>query len=308
LVYTKYLLKIISEFCRNIFSKGEFMNWLDKSEYPFQSKWFTSEYGKVHYIDEGTGEIILFVHGTPTWSFLYRNIIKELSKSYRCIAIDNLGFGLSEKPINFEGTPQAHNQILDKLISQLHLKNINLVVHDFGGTIGIPYAINNPENINKIIFFNTWLWETKNSKDVQKVDKILNSPIGKFLYLYLNFSPKILFKKAFYDKSKLSKNIHKQYISPFPNKNSRLGLLKIGKSLLGSSDWYESYWSKIEIIVNKKTLFLWSEKDEFIKPEFLEKWLTKFKSAKVKKYDTGHFPQEECFAEIIVDLKEFLKE
>jgi len=111
--------------------------WLDTKEYPFSSNYLETQWGKIHYLDEGKGETILFVHGTPTWSFLYRNYIKELSKNYRCIALDHLGFGLSDKPKNFPGTPQLHSENLKALIDALQLKDITLVVHDFGGPIGL---------------------------------------------------------------------------------------------------------------------------------------------------------------------------
>src|SRR5688572_25896118 len=80
--------------------------WFDPSLYPFDSHYLTLPDGNLHYIDEGQGEAILFVHGTPAWSFLYREQIKTLSKQYRCIAFDHIGFGLSDKSQSFEGTPQ----------------------------------------------------------------------------------------------------------------------------------------------------------------------------------------------------------
>jgi len=121
-------------------------------------------------------------------------------------------------------------------------------------------------------FHNTWLWETKDDKDAQKINKILHSWFGNLIYLNTNFSPKILLKKAFYKKENLSKNIHKQYQKPFPNKSSRYGLLKIGKSLIGSSDWYQKQWNQLHKIKNKPILILWGDKDEFIKHHNLEKW------------------------------------
>ena len=146
-------------------------SWLDTNEYPFQSNYFTTDYGKLHFIDEGKGDVILFVHGTPTWSFLYRNYIKAFSKTYRCVALDHIGFGLSDKPKNYPGTPQEHAKNLNLLIEHLNLKNITLVVHDFGGPIGMSYALSYPENVKRIVMFNTWLWETKNDKDAQKIDE-----------------------------------------------------------------------------------------------------------------------------------------
>lgn len=281
--------------------------WVDSVQYPFKSNYLVTSYGNLHYIDEGEGDVILFVHGTPTWSFLYRNHIKVLSKSYRCVAIDHLGFGLSDKPENFIGTPQSHATILHQAIEQLGLKNITLVVHDFGGPIGLSYAVSNPDNVNSIIMFNTWLWETKNDKDAQKINKILHSKLGNFLYLNTNFSPSVLLKKSFHDKKQLDKQVHKHYKKPFPDKNSRYGLLNIGKSLIGSSDWYDELWSKAEVIKNKPTLILWGDKDDFIKINNLERWKEFLTNKKIYVLESGHFIQEEKTDETIEIITGWLK-
>lgn len=282
-------------------------SWLDRSLYPFESRYFELPEGKLHYVDEGKGETIVFVHGTPAWSFLYRNFIKDLSKDYRCIAMDHLGFGLSDKPADFPGTPQAHAHNLGLLLESLNLDNITLVVHDFGGPIGLSYAIENSTKIKRVVMFNTWLWETKQDPAIQKVDKILNSGMGRFLYLHLNFSPKVLLKKAFFDRKKLSRTIHRHYKKPFPNKNSRFGLLNIGKSLKGSSDWYESQWKQVEKIKDKPFLVLWGMKDAFITEKNLKKWDETLSNAEIHRYEAGHFVQEEKFAESVAAIKSFLK-
>ncbi|RMF56133.1 MAG: alpha/beta fold hydrolase [Calditrichaeota bacterium] len=283
------------------------VDWLDTTQYPFRSHYLTTEYGKLHFIDEGQGDVLLFVHGTPTWSFLYRDHIKVLSKSYRCVAIDHLGFGLSDKPQEFAGTPQAHAENLTLLIEQLNLQNITLAVHDFGGPIGLSYAISNPENVKRIILFNTWLWETKKNRDAQKIDRILHSKLGNFLYLKTNFSPKVLMKKAFFDKRKLEKQIHTHYIKPFPDQHSRHGLLNIGKSLFGSSDWYGELWNNADVIRSKPTLILWGEKDVFIKTEYLEKWEKFFTNKEIHLLQSGHFVQEEKTEETIKIIENWMK-
>jgi len=281
--------------------------WLDTTLYPFDNKYIQLNAGKMHYVDEGKGDIILFIHGTPTWSFLYRDYISSLSKEYRCIAIDHIGFGLSEKPQYFDGKPQSHSKNLSEFIEKLNLKDITLVVHDFGGPIGLSSAIKNHTRIKQFVMFNTFLWETKNSPNAKKIDKIINSGIGKFLYLRMNFSPKFLLKKMFYDKKKLTKKIHKQYIYPFPNKISRLSLLNIGKSLVGSSDWYQEQWQNIDEIVQKPWLILWGTKDEFITTEYLQKWKNRLPNAKVKEFDCGHFVQEEKTIETVQEIENFMK-
>lgn len=281
-------------------------NWLDASLYPFKSKYMPLEAGQMHYIDEGKGEVLLFVHGTPTWSFLYRNFIRELSGEYRCVAIDHLGFGLSEKPESLSGTPQDHAKNLSEFIRKMDLQNITLVVHDFGGPIGLAAGIDNARRINKIVLFNSWLWETKDNADAQKIDKLINGRLGKFLYLHLNFSPKVLLKKGFSDKKNLPKQVHKHYLKPFPNKSSRIPLLNLAKALVGSSDWYQNQWRHLDKLADKDWLILWGAEDEFITTKYLDKWRKRLPNARIRELACGHFIQEEKTGESISEIRGFM--
>src|SRR5688572_10801004 len=112
--------------------------WLDRSEYPFTSKWADVRDGRIHYIDEGAGSPALFVHGTPTWSFEFRHVIRAAMDSSRCIAPDHLGFGLSERPGDASYTPEAHAARLREFVDVLGLDRSSLVVQDYGGPIGLP--------------------------------------------------------------------------------------------------------------------------------------------------------------------------
>lgn len=280
---------------------------LDTNLYPFENKYLNLIEGKMHYIDEGEGPSILFVHGTPTWSFLYRDIIKELSKDYRCIAIDHLGFGLSDKPDSSGGTPEWHASNLMEFIEQLDLDSLTLVVHDFGGPIGLAAGIEHSERIQKVVLFNSWLWATDQNKAALKVDKTVNTWLGSFLYLNANISPKLLLKKGFADKSKLSKASHQQYLLPFPNKASRIPLLQLAKALVGSSNWYQKQWEQLEQLENKEWLIIWGMKDEFITTEYLQKWQNRLPQAQTLKLDCGHFVQEEETLAAITAIKAFME-
>lgn len=108
----------------------------DPSLYPFDSRWFDSSAGRVHYVDEGTGPPIVFCHGSPTWSFLYRHIVKGLRDRYRCIAVDHLGFGLSERPAGFGYTVSEHTTVMGELIDHLQLDDFVLMGQDWGGPKG----------------------------------------------------------------------------------------------------------------------------------------------------------------------------
>src|SRR5918997_520724 len=109
-------------------------SWLDRTAYPFASRLLEVLPGaNMHYVDEGSGDVMLFVHGTPTWSFEWRHVIRHFSRTHRCIAMDHLGFGLSDRPRDFDYTPEAHQRVLRTFVERLGLDRITLVVHDYGG-------------------------------------------------------------------------------------------------------------------------------------------------------------------------------
>jgi pimeloyl-ACP methyl ester carboxylesterase len=137
---------------------------VDSADYPFRSCAFQTAVGNIHYIDDGprdAGEIILMVHGNPTWSFLYRNIAKEMIKDgHRVIALDHLGMGMSDTPLTteFDYRPRSHADHLEDLVVALDLQNITLVVQDWGGPIGLGMATKQHERISRILIMNTWAW------------------------------------------------------------------------------------------------------------------------------------------------------
>lgn len=130
----------------------------DPALYPFTSRWFDSSAGRVHYIDEGTGPPIVFCHGSPTWSFLYRHIVKGLRGRYRCIAVDYLGFGLSERPAGFGYTIAEHTAVLGELIDHLRLDDFVLMGQDWGGPIGLGAATTRADRVRGIVLGNTAFW------------------------------------------------------------------------------------------------------------------------------------------------------
>jgi len=267
--------------------------WLDRTIYPFTSRYLDLAMGRMHYVDEGQGEPIVFVHGTPTWSFLYRDLIKRLSARYRCVALDQIGFGLSDKPVNWTYRPADHTRNLATLIEHLDLHAITLVVHDFGGPIGLGYAVEHPQNVARLVVFNTWMWSLEDDLHVRRADRLVRGALGKFLYTRLNASPRFLLKALWANKATLTPEVHKAYTAVHPQAQDRMGMYQLARELLGSSDWYGGLWERRARLANIPALLLWGLKDATFGPA-LGRWREVFPQAQAITFpDAGHFVMEE---------------
>ena len=191
-------------------------DWIDRKEYPFASHYLPLGAGRMHYLDEGAGAPVVMVHGTPDWSFGWRHLVKCLAPDYRCVVPDNLGFGLSDKPRDYTYRPELQAQNLHAFIDRLGLRDITLVVHDFGGPIGLSYALEHTENVRSLVLMNTWMWSLRGDRQRERFAKLMRNPVGRFLYLRQNFSARVIMKQAMADKSKLPPHIHRHSLRAPP--------------------------------------------------------------------------------------------
>ncbi len=281
--------------------------WIDRDEYPFKSNFIQLEMGKMHYIDEGSGEPIVMLHGNPTWSFLYRHLVKGLSGKYRCIAMDHIGFGLSDKPKKWSYLPKEHAKNFYQLIEKLNLRDITIIVQDWGGPIGLSYAVANPDNVKRIIIMNTWMWSVKGDPHFERFSKFIGGAFGRFLIKRFNFFVRIVMKMVIGDKSKLPKSIHRHYIKPLKYPGERKGCFVFPKQIIESSDWLDSLWSQRGKIKDKPALILWGLKDIAFREQELNKWADLFSNSTVIKFeDAGHFLQEEKGGKLYLIVDDFL--
>lgn len=283
--------------------------WVDEAEYPFRSHQFATEHGKIHYVDEGQGEILLFVHGNPTWSFMYRHLIRELRGSYRCIALDHLGFGLSDKPLGPSYLPQFHADNLARFVEHLGLTNISLVIHDWGGPIGFSYALAHPKNVNRLIVFNTTCWSLKGVVGAERFSRAVGSPLGRFICRTLNAFPRFVMPRVFGDRSKLTPAIHQHYLRPFPTPASREASWVLAKALIGESDWLASLWGQRDRLKKMPVHILRGAKDPTFGPDKLLKWQEAFPGHHSIEFPTiGHFVPEELGPMAAIPIDQFLQE
>lgn len=269
-------------------------SWLDRGMYPFTPHFFETAWGKMHYLDEGEGPPVVLVHGTPTWSFLWRQLIAALSHSHRVIAVDHLGFGLSDKPADAPYRPEDHARRLGALLDSLALQDITLIVHDFGGPIGLSYAICEPDKVRALVLFNTWMWSRMDDAATVRASRLLGGRLGRFLYTRLNLSPRVLLPMLYGERSHLTPDIHRHYLSPFPDAKSRMALWTLAGELIGSSPWYDTLWAKRQLLAEKPTLMLWGEKDAAFGMADLRRWREVLLHAEVHTFvRAGHFVPEE---------------
>ena len=281
-------------------------DWINKELYPFQSHFLTIENNQMHYIDEGAGTTLLFVHGTPEWSFGYRDVIKQLRRSFRCVAIDLLGFGLSDKPKGTDYTCAGHSRRLTKFIEHLDLKNFSVIANDFGGSISLSYVLDHPNNVHKIVLFNTWMRSLKNDKHYSGPAKILNSWLGRFLYLNMNTPVNTIMPAAYGDKRKLSPEVHRHYKAALP-RGKRIAAYAFALELSNANEWWQNLWERLHTLSPNKFLFFWGMKDKFIPPNELENWKSRLPGIRCMMFeDAGHFVQEEKPDEMSKAIEEFI--
>ncbi len=141
-------------------SAGERPAWVDDELFPFTSNFVDIDGNRVHYIDEGTGPTLLMLHGNPTWSFLWRDVIRELSSEFRCIAVDYPGFGLSSAAPGYRYLPEEHADVISSFVTALAITDATLVGQDWGGPIGLAVAQRRPGTFDRLVLTNTWAWPT----------------------------------------------------------------------------------------------------------------------------------------------------
>lgn len=269
-------------------------SWIDREAYPFKPHYFARDGVRMHYIDEGQGDAIVMVHGTSTWSFLYRDLVKALAPHYRCIVPDHLGFGLSDKPQDAAYRPADHARRLRVLIDTLGLRDLTLIVHDFGGPIGLSYAIEQPHNVRSLIVFNTWMWSLRGEPVAELAGIFGRGQLGTVVFQHLNFEHRVLFKMAWGKRVTLSPAIYQQYLKPFTQPRDRQAIQTMARELRDSSAWYEELWQRRERIKDMPALLLWGLKDPIFKARHLGRWQALFTNAQTVTFpEAGHFVQEE---------------
>ncbi|MDY8136567.1 haloalkane dehalogenase [Aquimarina sp. 2201CG5-10] len=285
--------------------KPDLSRFKNIKDFPYEENFIEFENLQMHYIDEGQGEVILALHGEPTWSYLYRKFIPTL-KNYRFIAPDLIGFGKSDKIVGWKNyTFDLHFRSLEHFIQKLDLKDITLVVQDWGGMLGLSLLAEYPERFKRVVILNTFL------------------PVGKKMSLffkiwrmYAKYHPSLsistILKKGSYQK--LSSDVLDAYCAPFPNRKHKGGAVAFPLLVPANpSDPAVRPIQKARDVLstwNKPALVLFSDKDKILGG--LEKFFYRLipstkEQQKIIIKDAGHFLQEEKGEEIAQYINKFMQ-
>jgi haloalkane dehalogenase len=278
----------------------------DPRLFPFQSHWFESEVGRVHYLDEGEGDPILFLHGNPTWSFLYRGIIIRLRKSFRCIALDFPGFGLSDHPMEYRFTPEEHAGVVRTFVQRMDLGDLTVMGHDWGGPIGMHLALEETDRIRALVMGNTWYWPTE-ALHLKAFSWVFSTGYFQGMILKRNLLVDRLIPLGV--KYPLAPEVLEHYRGPFPTVDSRAGPAEMVRQLTLSTNWL----AQLENSVRRKLahvplLLTWGVEDLAFTPAFMDTFRRDFPRARAVRLDAKHFIQEDTPGEVSRAIQEFLTE
>jgi pimeloyl-ACP methyl ester carboxylesterase len=291
---------------------------VSKELYPYQNHYFEhTNKIRQHYIDEGSGDPVVMVHGNPTWSFYLRKLVDALKGTNRVIVPDHIGCGFSDKPTDdkYHYTLEQRVADLTALLDHLGIKkNITLVLHDWGGMIGMAYASQFPERVSRVILSNTAAFHLPSTKPLPLALKICrDSAVGSFLVRGLNaFSASAV--KVCAKRRPLEGAVKDAYLSPYHNWDTRRAVLRFVQDIpLDPKDPSYAIVSKVEATLpefkNKPMLICWGAKDFVFDDHFLKVWQEKFPKADVHRFeDVGHYVLEDAWEDVVPLVKNFMSE
>jgi haloalkane dehalogenase len=286
------------------------------SLYPFTSHFLDVGGPRLHYVDEGAGDPVLMLHGNPTWSFYYRELIKALRDRWRCIAPDHVGCGFSDKPDDkrYDYTLERRVADVDSLVDHLRLgERLTLVLHDWGGMIGMAFAVRRPERIKRLVVLNTAAFLLPEGKRLPWSLRLCRTPwLGAWLVRGLN-----LFSRGAVGycavRRPLSAEVRAAYLVPYDSWRNRIAVHRFVQDIpLRPGDrayaLVHAVQENLERFRNVPMLIGWGERDFVFDRDFLEGWQRRFPNAEVHAFpDSGHFVLEDAAEELVSRIRVFLQ-
>ncbi len=282
--------------------------------FPFAPHYHSHNGLDMHYVDEGKDEPIVMLHGDPTWGYLYRNFIPPLAQHYRCIVPDQIGMGKSAIPQDRSlYRLEQHRANLEALLIHLDVHDITLVLHDWGGPVGLGFATRHPERIKRLVLMNTWAFAPWPEGPFPRLLELIRSERGEAFVLKKNgyLEPALLGTTCHSDR--LTKSVLEAYRAPFPTPESRLAMLCWSRDIpVQETDVSYAEMKQIEqgLTQFSKTpiLLIWGMQDPVLSASVLQRWQHLYPHAKTHEIeDASHFLHEDAPERIVKWIGEFLQ-
>jgi len=270
--------------------------------YPFRSRYFEIDRFRMHYIDEGSGPTIVMLHGNPTWSFYFRDLIKALRDRFRIIAPDHIGCGLSDKPQDYPYTLETHIRNVERLIEHLDLGDVTLAVHDWGGAIGFGWATRDPDRVSRFVVLNTAAF--LGGRMPFRI-RVCGWPLfGDLVVRGLNGFARAAIHMACARRGRMTPDVRRGYLLPYGSYADRVAILRFVRDI-PTSPRVPSYAvvreieQRLSLLRDRPMLICWGMKDFCFTERFLDQWIERFPNAEVHRFaDAGHYVAEDEHAQI----------
>ncbi|WP_245818884.1 alpha/beta fold hydrolase [Haloechinothrix alba] len=245
--------------------------WVDAELFPFTSRFVDVHGHTVHYVDEGAGPTLLMLHGNPTWSFVYREVISRLSGRFRCVACDYPGFGLSTAAHGYGYSPEEHARVVTELVEQLDLRDVTLVMQDWGGPIGVHAAAAHPDRVAALVVANTWAWPVNGDAHFEVFSRVMGGPVGRMAIRRLNLFVNAMLP-AGHKLRKLSSAEMAHYRAALPDPAARHASAVLPNAITAARDFLATVDSELTALRQLPALVLWADRDPAFRAAERERW------------------------------------
>jgi len=284
--------------------------WLDEQLYPFQSRFVEIDGNRIHYIDEGSGPILFFLHPGIGWSFIYRDIIKDLRSHFRCIAPDLPGFGLSPAAPGYAHTLTSDSLLVERFIQALRLRDVTMFGHDVTGAIALGVVGRRPEWFRAVILGPSFVWPLEKYAGVYRFVQLTGSALFRFLGVNFNFLLEYTLKNVTKKpKQPFSAQEMRAYQVPMADRSVRRYPHDLFKSAAKSHDYLADLEQRLSAIKEMPALLIFGDQDGLIKLGWLARLERIFpRHRSIVMQGCHHFPQEYDAAGVATTIRSFWDE
>lgn len=245
--------------------------WVSGELFPFRSRFLALDGSTVHYVDEGEGPILLMLHGNPTWSFVYRDVILRLRDRFRCVALDYPGFGLSTAAAGYRYSPEEHAAVVATFVERLDLNGVTPVVQDWGGPIGLSAAARAPERYDGLVIGNTWAWPVNGDLHFELFSRLMGGFIGRALIRRLNLFVNAMIP-AGHRRRKVSVEEMVHYRSALDTRARRHASAVLPQAITAGREFLAGVERGLAAVAHLPALIVWADRDIAFRHAERQRW------------------------------------